>query len=55
MHKFVVSFITFVIFIQCVVLAQNDQSCPAFKDNSGDNIDCAAERGKLIPIKTNSI
>ena len=51
MHKFVVSFIAFVIFAQGVVLA--DQSCPAFKDNSGDNIDCAAERGKLIRIKTN--
>ena len=52
MHAAVVSFITFVIFTQWAVLATNDESCPAFKDNSGDKIDCTAEKGKLILIKT---
>ena len=48
-----VSFIAFVIFTHCVVLVENKQSCPAFTDNSGDKIDCAANRGKLIQLTTN--
>ena len=49
-----VSFIAFVIFTHCVVLVENKQSCPAFTDNSGDKIDCAAKRGKLIQLMSNT-
>ena len=50
-----VSFIAFVISTHCVVLVENTQSCPEFTDNSGDKIDCAAKRGKLIQLMTNKM
>ena len=47
------SFIAFVISTHCVVLVENKQSCPAFTDNSGDKLDFAAKRGKILQVKTN--
>ena len=45
---------SFAISAHCVVLVENKQSCPAFTDNSGDKIDCAAKRGKLIQLTSST-